>query len=178
MGHKESKEVFNFEQYGLSQNDAEMLENCFNHAVGKHHTLKHDKFVELYLNLYPETNEESAQQMADHAFNIADQNHNGYLSFEEFAKFFLRYRSQNTDVYKNISNFLNNFNNNGFITKDQAEKCLNFANDCFGYKESSVVSIEEILKYFDDSYGDQIPADIFLDQVTPIFTKNHTNDEN
>ena len=171
MGHKESKEVYNFEEYGLSQSEAEMLENCFNHVVGKHHKLKHEKFVELYFNLYPEADEEMAHKIADYAFIIADQNQNGYLSFDEFAKFFLRYRSQKTDVYNNISNFLNNCNNNGFITKDQAAKCLNFATDCFG-KESSVVSNEEIVKYFDESYADQIPADLFLDQVTPFFKTN------
>ena len=169
MGHKESKHVFNFEQYGLSQSQAEMLENCFNHAVGKHHELKHDKFVEVYLNLYPETDVDHAHKMADHAFAAADTNKNGVLSFDEFAHFYLRYRSRKSDVNINLTNLLSKYNNSGCITRSQAEKYLNLASNCFDRS----TAVDDIMKYFNShGDGDQIPIDVFLSQVTPFYA-NH-----
>ena len=168
MGHNKSKHVFNFEEYGLTPSEAEMLENCFNHAAGKHHGLNHHDFKELYISMYPEADIQHANDMANHAFRVADTNHDGKITFDEFAAFYLTHRTQPHHGNNVISEFLNqNSGKSGCITKNQAQQYISLAHNFFG-NPSSVPSVEEIVTVF-ESYGDQIPIDIFLREVTPFY---------
>jgi Ca2+-binding EF-hand superfamily protein len=159
----------NFNQYGLSQQEAQVLTNEFNKSAGKDHKLDRNEFLKLYLQLNPQSANVNANELANRAFMAADTNHDGFISFDEFIAFYVMNRSQSHNFSNNMSNFLYDHNgNNGFISTDQAYNYANFAYNYHGGPAN--IPLPGQMMQSLDLYNGRIPVNAFVETVSPFYT--------
>ena len=180
MGNQESGEV-NYAEYGMDEQEVKNLHQKFNEHTGTFSPrLNHDEFKELFLELFPEEKGGlfrgglwSEHEKVNKAFEAADTNHDGKISFDEFRAFYLLHRSPQY-FNSNVKNFLNQAHgNDGFIRSDQAYKYANYIHNYYG-NPNDVQSPNDFVRQFQDQYKDQIPINDFGNGIA----KNYNNYNN
>ena len=162
MGLKESKREVNLESYGLSNQQAKTLRQYFNHATGHSRKLNSEDFETLFVSLSSESDADKIKSDAKIAFKFADCNHDGSLSFEEFAIFYLIHKSKPEEFNEKMSCYLNDiYGEDGFITVKKAREFAEYMQAYFGAHQGKELEINEIIEQLRAKHG-KIPIDDFV----------------
>ena len=170
MGHITSKLKpnatlrYNFQAYGLTDNEGEALEKYFNNIAGRNHKMNQKDFQKVYLNLNPEIQHHKADEIATKAFQVFDVNNDGIITFDEFLGFYILHKSLPHNVLENMKSFLNHVNEDrGYITSEQAKIYTKFAKKYsqLSNENSSPAATTQIFEDCFDNY-EEIPIHEFV----------------
>ena len=181
MGNKGSKNAtkrYNFKQYGFTDEEGINLENYFNHAANRHHELNFHEFQKIYSNLHPEVSKNKVGEIAKEAFQIADTNCNGRITFDEFLAFYIMHKSLPNNVIKNLKAFASDYNENKeYLTSDEAKAFTSLIhnynmNNNNNKNNAEMASPAATLDIFGDSNENEISIDVYFDQMKKTYYKN------
>ena len=161
MGHKESKPSatlrYNFCAYGLTSEEGECLEKYFHQNSGRDRKLDEKEFQRIYSDMNPDIDHHKVRDIAKKVFNVADTNHDGRITFDEFLGFYILHKSTANHIVENMSSFLNNVNDDrGYITSNQAKKYVEFAKNYCEYSNNYSSSPAGTRQVFNDCEDDYV----------------------
>jgi hypothetical protein len=168
MGQKSAKQnltqQFNFQQYGLSDEEGANLKKYFNQSANRQHELLEADFKKVYLQLNPTASTKQVQEAAKKVYTSAGTSR---FMYDEFIGVYVMLKSPPQEMAKNMKAYLKTLNQS-FITKDQANRYAKFIHTFYGKTQNAPLP-ETTANKFADSYGDKIPTEQFLDYIAPYY---------